>query len=98
MKNLIIVGHPNTESFCYDGIFKTVKKTNKVIFLQEDTLTGGVGAEICAIISDECFEYLDAPVRRIGSLDTPIPFASELENQFLPIDRFEKAVLELLNY
>ncbi|SHO64064.1 alpha-ketoacid dehydrogenase subunit alpha/beta [Algoriphagus zhangzhouensis] len=81
-----------------EAVEKTVKKTGKVIFLQEDCLTGGIGAEICAWISEHCFKYLDAPVMREGSLDTPVPFAPNLEKQFLPITRFKEKILTLLDY
>ncbi|WP_339880434.1 dehydrogenase E1 component subunit alpha/beta [uncultured Algoriphagus sp.] len=81
-----------------EAVKTTVKKTGKVIFLQEDCLTGGIGAEICAWISEQCFEYLDAPIMREGSLDTPVPFASTLEKQFLPIGRFKKKLEELSSY
>ena len=76
----------------------TVKKTGKVIFLHEDTLTGGIGAEICAWISEHCFKDLDAPVMREGSLDTPVPFAPSLEKQFLPTERFKGKLKELLEF
>jgi Pyruvate/2-oxoglutarate dehydrogenase complex, dehydrogenase (E1) component, eukaryotic type, beta subunit len=75
-----------------------VKKTGKVIFLQEDCLTGGIGAEICAWISEFCFEYLDAPVMREGSLDTPVPFAPNLEKQFLPQSRFKEKIQQLISF
>lgn len=81
-----------------EAVKETVKKTGKVIFLQEDCLTGGIGAEICAWISEFCFKYLDAPVMREGSLDTPVPFAPSLEKQFLPVDRFRKKLKELIEY
>jgi len=81
-----------------EAIFKTVAKTNKVLILHEDCLTGGIGGEISALINEHCFEQLDAPVMRCGSLDTPVPFASELENQFLPIGDLDKKIQELLNY
>ena len=81
-----------------EAVAATVKKTGKVIFLQEDTLTGGIGAEICAWISEHCFTWLDAPVMREGSLDTPVPFAPNLEKQFLPVDRFKHKLQELLAY
>lgn len=81
-----------------DAIFASVKKTGKVIVLHEDTLTGGIGGEISALISENCFEYLDAPVVRVASLDTPVPFAAELENNFLPVDRFEEELLKLYKY
>lgn len=81
-----------------EAVKATVKKTGKVIFLHEDTLTGGIGAEICAWISEHCFTLLDAPVMREGSLDTPVPFAPPLEKQFLPVDRFKKKLKELAEY
>ncbi len=81
-----------------ESVRASVKKTGKVIFLQEDCLTGGIGAEICAWISEHCFEYLDAPVMREGSLDTPVPFAPSLENQFLPAERFKIKLKELARY
>src|SRR5690606_18203689 len=62
-----------------ETIFSSVKKTGKVLVLHEDTLTGGIGAEIAALITEHCFEYLDAPVLRVGSLDTPVPMNADLE-------------------
>lgn len=79
-------------------LFKSVKKTGKAIILHEDTLTGGIGGEISALITENCFEWLDAPVVRVGSLDTPVPFAESLEKNFLPKGRFETKLLELLKY
>src|SRR5690606_29347733 len=67
----------------YDAIKASVKRTGKVILLHEDVLTGGIGGELSAWISEHCFEFLDAPIMRCASLDTPIPFAIELEQQFL---------------
>jgi len=81
-----------------EAVKATVKKTGKVIFLQEDCLTGGIGAEICAWISEHCFRDLDAPVMREGSLDTPVPFAPSLEKQFLPVERFKVKLKELVEY
>jgi 2-oxoisovalerate dehydrogenase E1 component len=81
-----------------ETIFESVKRTGKVIILHEDTLTGGIGAEISALITEHCFEYLDAPVMREGSLDTPVPFDASLEKNFLPKERFEKKLMELLRY
>jgi 2-oxoisovalerate dehydrogenase E1 component len=80
------------------AIFESVKKTGKVIILQEDTLFGGIASDISAMISDELFEFLDAPVKRVASLDTPVPFDSELEKQFLAKSRFEKVLNELIKY
>jgi 2-oxoisovalerate dehydrogenase E1 component len=81
-----------------EAVAATVKKTGKVIFLHEDTLTGGIGAEICAWISEHCFKDLDAPVMREGSLDTPVPFAPNLEKQFLPTERFKWKLRELIEF
>jgi 2-oxoisovalerate dehydrogenase E1 component len=81
-----------------EAIFASVKKTNKVIILQEDTLFGGVSSDISAMIMEQCFEYLDAPVRRVGSLESAIPFVKALEDQYLPKERFESQLLELLAY
>ena len=81
-----------------EAVLHSVSKTGKAIVLHEDCLTGGVGAEIAAWIGEHCFELLDAPVKRIGSLDTPVPFSPILEQNFLPAKRFEKALLELIKY
>ncbi len=82
----------------YDSIAQSVEKTSKVLILHEDTLMGGIGGELAAWIGEHCFEALDGPVVRLGGLDTPIPFAKELEAQFLPNSRLEAAVRELLAY
>ncbi|MFC0777297.1 thiamine pyrophosphate-dependent enzyme [Flavobacterium sp. HJSW_4] len=79
-------------------IFESVKKTGKAIIYQEDTMFGGIASDISALIMENCFEYLDAPVKRVASLDSPIPFTKALEDQFLPRDRFEETLLELLRY
>ena len=81
-----------------EAIFASVKKTNKVIILQEDTLFGGVASDISSMIMEQCFEHLDAPVRRVGSLESAIPFVKALEDQYLPKERFEKTLHELLAY
>ncbi len=81
-----------------DIVLESVKKTGKVLVLHEDTLTGGIGGEIAAWIGENAFEYLDAPVRRLGSLDTPVPFAPELEANFLPAGRLGEVVQELVSY
>lgn len=82
----------------YDTISVSVKKTNRVLILHEDTMIGGIGGELSAWINEHLFEHLDAPVMRSASLDTPIPFALELEKMFMPEDRFKKKLLELLAY
>ena len=79
-------------------IIDSVKKTGKAIILQEDSMFGGLASEISSIIMENCFEYLDAPVIRVASLDTPIPFEKSLEDQYLPYDRFEVELNKLLNY
>jgi 2-oxoisovalerate dehydrogenase E1 component len=81
-----------------DAIYASVKKTGRVIIYQEDSLFGSVSSDISALIMENCFQYLDAPVRRIASLDSPIPFTKALEDQYLPKNRFEKTMLELLDY
>ena len=82
----------------YTAIQQTVKKTNRVLVVHEDNLTGGIGAEIAAWISEHCFQYLDAPVMRCASLDTPIPFSPELEQQYLAKARLHDTIQHLLNY
>jgi 2-oxoisovalerate dehydrogenase E1 component len=81
-----------------EAIINSVNKTGKAIVLHEDTLTGGIGGELSAIISENCFDKLDAPVIRSGSLDTPVPMNSDLEWNFLPKSRFEKQLLDLWKY
>ncbi|MGX1930082.1 alpha-ketoacid dehydrogenase subunit alpha/beta [Flagellimonas sp. 2504JD4-2] len=81
-----------------DAVFESVKKTGKLIVLHEDTIFGGVASDIAAMVMENCFEYLDAPVRRVGSLETPVPFAKELEENYLPKKRFEATLLELIAY
>jgi 2-oxoisovalerate dehydrogenase E1 component len=81
-----------------ESIFESVKKTGKVIVLHEDTITGGIGGEIASLIAENCFEYLDAPVMRIGSLDTPVPMNADLEMNFLGKKRFKQALLKLIEY
>ena len=81
-----------------ESIYTAVKKTGKVIVLHEDCMMGGIGGELAALISENCFEYLDAPVVRVASLDTPVPFAVALEEQFLPKERLISAISKLLNY
>lgn len=82
----------------YEAIKATVQKTGKVIILHEDTLFGGIGGEIAAWINEHCFEYLDAPVMRCASLDTPVPFAISLEQNFLAKARLKELVVRLLGY
>ena len=81
-----------------ETILNSVRKTGKVIVLHEDTMRGGFGADIASFISNVCFEYLDAPVKRSSSIDTPVPFASALEDEFLAKSRFESQLKDLLSY
>ena len=81
-----------------EAIYASVKKTGKLIILQEDSLFGGVASDISALVMENCFEYLDAPVKRVASLDTPIPFAKKLEQNYLPKERFFVALKELIEY
>ncbi len=81
-----------------EAIFASVKKTGRAIIYQEDSLFGGVASDISSIIMENCFEFLDSPVKRVASLETPIPFTKALEDQYLPKARFETALLELINY
>jgi 2-oxoisovalerate dehydrogenase E1 component len=81
-----------------ETLLNSVKKTGKVMILHEDTLTGGIGGEISALISEKAFEYLDAPVLRVGGLDSPIPFSPILEKQFMPKDRLREKLDYLLRY
>ena len=79
-------------------IFKSIKKTGKVLLLSEDTLINGFIGEISATISEEIFEYLDAPIIRVGSLDTPVPFSNNLEKSFLSNSRLKEKLEKLLKY
>jgi 2-oxoisovalerate dehydrogenase E1 component len=81
-----------------EAVQKSVIKTNRVLVLHEDCLTGGIGAEISAWITEHCFKELDAPVLREASLDTPVPFAADLENNFLPKSRLKDRLEQLLSY
>jgi 2-oxoisovalerate dehydrogenase E1 component len=81
-----------------ETIYQSVKKTGKVIVLHEDCLTGGIGGEIVALINEHCFEFLDAPIKRVASIDTAVPFAVELENQFLPKQRLKEVIAEVLKF
>ncbi|MEP6583686.1 MAG: dehydrogenase E1 component subunit alpha/beta [Ginsengibacter sp.] len=82
----------------YKAIRASVNSTGKVLVLHEDTLTGGIGGEVAAWIAQNCFEFLDAPVMRCASLDTPVPFNTELEKNFLAKSRMHEMVQKLINY
>jgi len=80
-------------------VYASVKKTNRVIVAYEDSLSWGYGAEIAARIADDCFPWLDAPVRRIGSTDTFVGYAPQLEDAILPqVDDFRKAYEEIVQF
>ncbi|HLO70340.1 MAG TPA: dehydrogenase E1 component subunit alpha/beta [Flavipsychrobacter sp.] len=82
----------------YDAILAAVQRTGKVLLLHEDTLFGGIGGELAAWISENCFELLDAPIVRCASLDTPVPFAIELEQNFMAKGRLHESVQKLMAY
>ncbi|WP_298956122.1 dehydrogenase E1 component subunit alpha/beta [uncultured Nonlabens sp.] len=81
-----------------ESIITSVKKTGKVLVLTEDNLTGSVASDIAAFISEECFEFLDAPVMRLGSIDTPIPFEKGLEDNYLPKNKLKEKLMKLIKY
>jgi 2-oxoisovalerate dehydrogenase E1 component len=82
----------------YDTIFESVQKTGRALIVHEDNQTGGIGGEISARITEQCFQYLDAPVMRCASMDTPIPFSAVLENQYLANRKLAETMEKLLNY
>jgi len=81
-----------------ETIYQSVQKTGRALILQEDTQTMGLASELSSLITENCFENLDAPVRRLGSIDTPIPFNAQLEQEFLPEHKLLQTVTELLEY
>lgn len=82
-----------------ETIYKSVKKTGKAVVINEDSLTAGFGAEIASQIAENCFEYLDGPVKRIAAADTPIPYSPDLENEILPNrEKLYSEILKILNY
>jgi 2-oxoisovalerate dehydrogenase E1 component len=81
-----------------EAIYASVKKTGRAIILQEDSMFGGIASDISALIMEHCFKYLDAPVKRVASIETPIPFIKQLEEQYLPKNRFELALKQLLEF
>jgi 2-oxoisovalerate dehydrogenase E1 component len=90
LKTLLPIDYPTIET--------SVKKTGKVLILHEDTLTGGIGGEISAWIAEHCFSFLDAPIMRVGGLETPIPFSPQIEKNFLPKERFKEKFLGIIKY
>lgn len=81
-----------------ESIIHSVKKTGKVLILQEDSLFGGIASDISALIIEECFEFLDAPIKRLASMETPIPFAQQLEDQYLAKSKLNDVLMELVAY
>lgn len=81
-----------------EAVYAAARKTGRVVVLHEDCMTGGIGGELVALITENCFEALDAPVKRVASLDTPVPFAAQLEQQFFPKERLVEAVESIMNY
>jgi len=82
-----------------EAVLATVRKTNRVVICHEDTRTGGFGGEVAARIAELAFEHLDAPVKRVASLDTPVPYAPQLEDAFMPKPAdIERALLETVEY
>ena len=82
----------------FEAILASVKKTNKAIIVQEDSLFGSIASDISSQLMEQAFEFLDAPVKRVASIETPIPFASQLEQQYLAKRTFEQELMELLAY
>lgn len=81
-----------------EAIYSSVRKTGRAIILQEDSMFGGIASDLSALIMEHCFEYLDAPVKRVASMETPIPFINQLEDQYLAKRKFETALREVLEY
>ncbi|GGW63961.1 pyruvate/2-oxoglutarate/acetoin dehydrogenase E1 component [Winogradskyella epiphytica] len=81
-----------------ETILNSVKKTGRAIILQEDSMFGGIASDLSAMLMEQCFEYLDAPVKRVASMETPIPFIGQLEEQYLAKGKFEGALKALLSY
>ncbi|WP_289042072.1 dehydrogenase E1 component subunit alpha/beta [uncultured Zobellia sp.] len=81
-----------------ESVYSSVEKTGKLIILQEDSLFGGIASDISALVMENRFQYLDGPVKRVASMETPIPFAKKLEDDYLPKERFLTALKELLAY
>jgi 2-oxoisovalerate dehydrogenase E1 component len=96
--DLDIVDLRTLQPIDWDTIEESVKRTSRVLVLHEDTLTGGIGGDIAAYIAEHLFTYLDAPVMRVASLDTPIPFSDVLEKQFLASQRLYEQMYKLLSY
>ncbi|MEZ8000603.1 MAG: dehydrogenase E1 component subunit alpha/beta [Flavobacteriales bacterium] len=97
-QNIEIVDLRSLAPLDTETIYESVRKTNRVLILHEDNLTGGIGGELLSLIQENCFEYLDAPIVRCASLDTPVPFDAAKENQFMAKSRLQVSIEKVLNY
>ncbi|HSP41024.1 MAG TPA: transketolase C-terminal domain-containing protein, partial [Gillisia sp.] len=88
----------NLQPLDVETIYRSVKKTGRALILTEDSLFGSVASDISALITENCFEFLDAPVKRVGSLESPIPFAADLESLYLPKKKFKEELQIILAY
>jgi 2-oxoisovalerate dehydrogenase E1 component len=97
-QNIEIVDLRSLAPLDTETIYESVRKTNRVLILHEDNLTGGIGGELLSLIQENCFKYLDAPIVRCASLDTPVPFDAAKENQFMAKSRLQVSIEKVLNY
>ena len=98
LQNVDLIDLRSLQPLDKEAIINSAKKTGKVLILTEDSTFGSLASEISAIISEECFEYLDAPVMRLGSAETPIPFAAALEEGYLPKTKLKEKIQQLIDY
>ena len=98
LENVDLIDLRSLQPLDKESIINSAKKTGKVLVLTEDSTFGSLASEISAIISEECFEYLDAPVMRLGSAETPIPFAAALEEGYLPKTKLKDKIQQLIDY
>ncbi len=98
LQNVDLIDLRSLQPLDKEAIMNSAKKTGKVLVLTEDSIFGSLASEISAIISEECFEYLDAPVMRLGSAETPIPFAAALEEGYLPKTKLKEKIQQLIDY
>ena len=98
LENIELIDLRSLQPLDKETIINSVKKTGKALVLTEDSLFGSLASEISAIISEACFEFLDAPVMRLGSGETPIPFAAALEEGYLPKKKLKEKLQQLIDY
>ena len=98
LENVDLIDLRSLQPLDKEAVMNSAKKTGKVLVLTEDSTFGSLASEISAIISEECFEYLDAPVMRLGSAETPIPFAAALEEGYLPKTKLKEKIQQLIDY